>query len=45
MTFQVSDVVVTERGLRRVVLLQAVMSFAYNLAIFALVINVLAGRI
>jgi uncharacterized membrane protein len=45
MTFQVSDVVVTSREMRRVVLGQAVISFVYNLAIFALVINVIASKI
>jgi len=45
MTFQVSDLVVTDHSIRRVVLGQALLSFFYNLAIFALVINILAGRL
>jgi uncharacterized membrane protein len=45
MTFQVSDLVVTDRSIRRVVLGQALLAFFYNLAIFALVINIIAGRI
>ncbi len=45
MTFQVSDVQVTDRGVRRVVLLHGLLSFAYNTVILAFGINVLAGLI
>jgi uncharacterized membrane protein len=45
MTFQVSDVQVTTSRMRRAILVQALVSFVYNLAILALVINVIAGRI
>ena len=43
MTFQVSDVVVVNPGVRRLVLFHGLISYAYNTAIFALAINVLAG--
>ncbi len=43
MTFQVSDVSITDSGLRRVALVHALISFAYNTAIVALVINILSG--
>jgi uncharacterized membrane protein len=39
MTFQVSDVSVTSPQIRRAVLLQALLSFAYNTAIIALALN------
>jgi uncharacterized membrane protein len=39
MTFQVSDVTVTSPQIRRAVLLQALLSFAYNTAIIALALN------
>ena len=39
MTFQVSDVQITDPGVRTVVLIHAVLSFAYNTAILALVVN------
>jgi len=45
MTFQVSDVQITDPGVRRVVLLHGMISFAYNTTIFALVINLLSGLI
>jgi len=45
MTFQVSDVQISDPGVRRVVLLHALVSFAYNTTIFALVINLLSGLI
>lgn len=44
-SFQVSDVPVTGRAMRRVVLVQSVLSFAFNAAILALMVNLLAGRI
>jgi uncharacterized membrane protein len=45
MTFQVPDVNVLNRAMRRVVLRHQIASFAYNTAILALVINLLAGRL
>jgi uncharacterized membrane protein len=43
MTFQVSDVVITDPGVRRITLFHALISFGYNTMIIALVINVLSG--
>ena len=43
MCFQVSDVLVTSRQIRRSVLFHAVISFAYNTVILALVLNLLFG--
>jgi uncharacterized membrane protein len=43
MTFQIPDVDVTTREMRRVVLFHQLISFAYNTAILALVVNLLAG--
>jgi uncharacterized membrane protein len=43
MTFQVSDVQVTSKGTRRLVLAHGMISFAYNTAILALVVNVVSG--
>jgi uncharacterized membrane protein len=45
MTFQVSDVQITDSGVRRVVLMHGLISFAYNSAILALVINLVSGLI
>jgi len=45
MTFQVSDVVITSRHIRRLVLMHALMSFAFNTAILALSINVISGLV
>jgi uncharacterized membrane protein len=45
MTFQVPDVSVNSRPMRRIVLMHEVISFAYNTAILALVINLIAGRL
>jgi uncharacterized membrane protein len=45
MTFQVPDVDVTTRQMRRVVLFHQLISFAYNTAILALIVNLLAGRL
>jgi uncharacterized membrane protein len=45
MTFQVSDVQITDSGVRRVVLLHGLISFAYNSTILALVINLVSGLI
>lgn len=43
MCFQVSDICVTSRQIRRAVLLHAVMSFAYNSIILAFVLNLVFG--
>ena len=43
MTSQVSDVQVTSREMRRLTLLHSVLSFAFNILIVALSINVVAG--
>lgn len=43
MTFQVSDVVIVDSGVRRVALIHALISFAYNTLIVALCINILSG--
>lgn len=43
MTFQVSDVVITEKRLRRLALLHGLISFFYNTILIALTINILAG--
>jgi uncharacterized membrane protein len=45
MTFQVSDVVITSRFIRRFVLLHALLAFAFNTAILALSINVISGLV
>lgn len=43
MTFQVSDVQITARAIRRAVLGHGLVSFAYNTAILALVVNIVSG--
>jgi uncharacterized membrane protein len=43
MCFQVSDVCITSRTIRRYVLIHAVLSFAYNTAIVALALNIAFG--
>lgn len=43
MTFQVSDVSITMKKIRRMVLWHGLISFAYNVVIIALTINVVAG--
>ncbi len=43
MTFQVSDVQITDRGIRRLVLAHGLISFGYNTAILALVVNVVSN--
>jgi uncharacterized membrane protein len=45
MTFQVSDIEITSRRIRRFALLHALMSFAFNTAILALSINVISGLV
>ncbi|MFT3946212.1 MAG: DUF1345 domain-containing protein [Agriterribacter sp.] len=43
MTFQVSDVEISSKRIRRMVLLHGLISFAYNTIIVALTINIIAG--
>jgi uncharacterized membrane protein len=43
MTFQVSDVQITARGLRRLATLHGLISFLYNTVIVALTVNIAAG--
>ena len=45
MTSQVSDVVVTSRKMRRLTLVHSVTSFAFNMLVLALSINVMSGAI
>ncbi len=45
MTFQVSDVTINSRKIRRFALLHALMSFGFNTAIVALSINVISGLV
>ncbi|MEP6928178.1 MAG: DUF1345 domain-containing protein [Ginsengibacter sp.] len=43
MTFQVSDVQVTSKRLRRLVMLHGILSFGFNTIMIALTINIIAG--
>jgi uncharacterized membrane protein len=45
MTFQVSDVEIASRQIRRFALLHALLSFAFNTAILALSINIISGMV
>jgi uncharacterized membrane protein len=45
MTFQVSDIQITSRHIRRIVLGHALLSFIYNTVILALTINIIFGLI
>lgn len=45
MTYQVSDVTITHRNLRRVVMRHAMLSFAYGTVIIAMTINFIVARI
>ena len=45
MTFQVSDIQITSRHIRRIVLIHALLSFVYNTVILALTINIISGLI
>lgn len=45
MTFQVSDVTISSRELRRLALVHALLSFAFNTLLVALTINVVSGMI
>jgi uncharacterized membrane protein len=44
MTFQVSDVQITDRSLRRAALLQSVIAFFFNVIIIAISVNAVAGK-
>lgn len=45
MTSQVSDVCVTARHMRRMTLIHGVLSFIFNIAIFAMSINIISGAL
>ena len=45
MTSQVSDVQVTSRVMRRLTLVHGILSFAFNMLVLALSINVVAGAV
>lgn len=45
MTFQVSDVQICERRLRRVALAHSVVAFLFNVLILALTVNLVAGKV
>jgi uncharacterized membrane protein len=45
MTFQVSDVAVTSRSIRRTVLAHAIISFLFNVALLAIMVNIAASAI
>lgn len=45
MTFQVSDVVITSKAIRRMATMHGLLSFAFNTAIVALSINVISGMV
>jgi uncharacterized membrane protein len=45
MTWQVSDIQITSRRIRRMVLIHALLSFVYNTVILALSINIISGLI
>lgn len=45
MTFQVSDVVITSKSIRRMATMHGLLSFGYNTAILALSINVISGMV
>jgi len=45
MTFQVSDVAITSRSIRRTVLAHAIISFLFNVALLAIMVNIAASAI
>ena len=45
MTFQVAEIVPTNRAMRRAVLRHELISFAYNTAIVALIVNIIASQV
>ncbi|WP_254775374.1 DUF1345 domain-containing protein [Pseudoxanthomonas sp. GM95] len=44
MTFQVSDVQITSRTLRRLALMHSVIAFFFNMFVIAVTVNILAGQ-
>ena len=44
MTFQVSDVNIADRGIRRIALVHGIIAFFFNVGILALSINIVAGK-
>lgn len=44
MTFQVSDVQITSRALRRIALIHSVIAFFFNMFIIAVTVNIVAGQ-
>jgi uncharacterized membrane protein len=45
MTFQVAEIVPTNRAMRRAVLRHELIAFAYNTAILAMVVNIIASQV
>jgi len=45
MTFQVSDVVITARSMRRLVLAHGLLAFAFNIAVIALTVSLVASAL
>jgi uncharacterized membrane protein len=45
MTFQVSDVAITDRGIRRTATAHGIVSFIFNTALLALMVNIAASRL
>ena len=45
MTFQVSDVVITARHIRRLVLVHGLLAFAFNIAVIALTVGLMASAL
>ena len=45
MTFQVSDVVVTSKVIRRLVVIHGIVAFIFNTALLALMVNIAASAI
>jgi uncharacterized membrane protein len=43
MTFQVSDIQITSRAIRRLALVHSIVSFAFNMIILALTVNIISG--
>ena len=43
MTFQVSDIQITSRKIRRLALVHSIVSFAFNMVILALTVNIISG--
>ena len=45
MTFQVSDVQIEDRGLRRIVLFHGLLAFLFNVLVLSLTINIVGGLV